>query len=273
MIKNRENNMSLLSEIKETRTPFGTAAAWWLGQMVLIVKMGETVVCIDYFASPDSERRTPPVVPVEEVEGITAFLGTHDHLDHIDHEAWKIWARNCPDSKFVFPRAHKAKILADGISEHNALGMNDGESLQIGDITIHAVAASHEFLDQDQETGLFPYLQYVLEGNGVRIHHAGDTVRYEGMLAKIRAFGPIDAQLLPINGRDAVRYRRNCIGNMTYQEAADFAFESGARLVIPGHFDMFENNSENPGLFADYLEAKYKENITCKIPIAGKRII
>ena len=94
---------------------------------------------------------------------------------------------------------------------------------------------------------------------GIRIHHAGDTVRYEGMLRKIKAFGAIDVQLLPINGRDAERYRNNCIGNMTYQEAADLAGEVGPRIVIPGHWDMFADNSVDPKAFADYLNENTKE--------------
>ena len=251
----------------------GSAALWWLGQMGLMVKVGNTVLCIDYYASPDALRQTDPPVPPNELTGIDVFLGTHDHLDHIDHEAWRIWAVTNPEAKFVFPRKHKDAVLADGVAERNASGLNDGESVKIGDVTIHAIAASHEFLDQDPETGLYPHLQYIIEGNGVRIHHAGDTVRYEGMLPKIKAFGKIDIQLLPINGRDAKRYRQNCIGNMTWQEAADLAGETGAGLVIPGHWDMFADNSADPSEFADYLDAKYQGKVTCMIPAVMEKIV
>ena len=65
----------------------------------------------------------------------------------------------------------------------------------------------YSFLSPDP-SGLYPCLQYVIEGNGVRIYHAGDTLRYEGMLPKLQAFGQMDAALLPINGRDGKRYRR-----------------------------------------------------------------
>jgi len=176
-----------------------------------------------------------------------------------------VLARN-PEAKFLFPRMHREAVLADGVKEQNAIGLNDGESIRIGGFVIHALAAAHEFLDRDEETGLYPYLQFVIEGEGARIHHAGDTVRYEGMLPKLQKFGPIDAQILPINGRDARRYRENCIGNMTYQEAADLAGETKPGIVIPGHWDMFAHNGEDPKLFADYVAAKYGEGLTCKIP-------
>ena len=244
----------------------------WLGQMGFIIKTGNTTICIDYFASPDEARQTPVPVAAKELTGVDAFLGTHDHLDHIDHEAWKIWAKTNPAAKFVFPAAHFEKVIADGVDKNNAVGLTDGDSVRIGDFTIHAIAASHEFLDRDPKTGLYPYLQYIIEAVGVRIHHAGDTVRYEGMLQKIRSFGKIDLQLLPINGRDAARYRRNCIGNMTYQEAADFAGETGTAMVIPGHWDMFADNSEDPQKFADYLDVKYGGRIRCVIPKVSESI-
>ena len=71
----------------------------------------------------------------------------------------------------------------------------------------------------------------------------------------------IAAALLPINGRDAERYRRNCIGNMTFQEAADLAGELQPELALPGHWDMFADNPGNPDAFVDYLTVKYSGRI------------
>jgi L-ascorbate metabolism protein UlaG (beta-lactamase superfamily) len=244
----------------------GNVTLKWLGQMGFLIEADNCRLCIDYYATPDDHRQTPPPIPVEELKDVDVFVGTHDHLDHIDHEAWKIWAKTNPGARFVFPVAHMNKVAADGVNADNLVGLNDGESVKAGPFTIHAIAASHEFLDQDQVTGFYPYLQYVIEIGDVKIHHAGDTVRYEGMMPKIRSFGRINAQILPINGRDAKRYRRNCIGNMTYQEAADFAGEIGPGIVIPGHWDMFADNSGDPEAFADYLDVKYDGRIKCLKP-------
>ena len=244
----------------------GNVSLKWLGQMGFLIETGNIRLCIDYYASPDDLRQTPPPIPAGELKDVDIFLGTHDHLDHIDHEAWKIWAKTNPDATFVFPMAHREKVLADGVDAHNAVGLNDGESVNIDGVTIHGIAAAHEFMDRDIVTGFYPYLQYIIEIDGVRIHHAGDTVRYEGMLPKVKAFGSIDVEILPINGRDADRYRRKYLGNMTYQEAADFAGEINPGIVIPGHWDMFADNSGDPEAFADYLDAKYNGKIKCIIP-------
>ena len=257
---------AFMQAVKETPAPRGTAVLWWLGQMGLLVKMGGTVLCVDYYATPAPNRQVPPPVPMEEVTGVSAFFGTHDHADHIDHPAWRVWAKSCPDALFVFPEAHRQAVLRDGVKEESCRGLNDGGCVRIGDVTVRAAAAAHEFLDRDEETGLYPCLQYIIEGNGLRVYHAGDTLRYEGMLPKLRALGPIDAALLPINGRDGARYRRRCIGNMTFQEAADLAGALRPRAVIPGHWDMFRGNSGDPAAFADYLDAKYPGQIACLLP-------
>ncbi|OPZ13571.1 MAG: metal-dependent hydrolase [candidate division BRC1 bacterium ADurb.BinA364] len=142
------------------------------------------------------------------------------------------------------------------IAADRYIGLDDGQSTMIGGVKITAIPAAHELLDRDEATGRYPYLGYILEYNGMALYHSGDTCIYEGMQDKLRQW-TLDAALLPINGRDAERFKRNCIGNMTYQEAVDLAGAIRPRLTIPTHFDMFANNSENPQLFLDYIAAKY----------------
>lgn len=167
-----------LKTVRETETPWGTAALWWLSQMGLLIKLGDALVCIDYYASQSLGRQTLPPVPAEEVSGIDLFLGTHDHSDHIDHPSWQIWSKQCPQARFVFPAAHRDAVLDDGIHPENCVGMNAGQTRKIGRVTVHALAAAHEFLDKDVNTGQYPCLQYIVEGNGVKLYHAGDTLRY-----------------------------------------------------------------------------------------------
>jgi len=41
------------------------ATLWWMGQMGFLMKIGDTVLCIDYYASPDPRRQVRPLVPAE----------------------------------------------------------------------------------------------------------------------------------------------------------------------------------------------------------------
>lgn len=59
---------------------------------------------------------------------------------------------------------------------------------------------------------------------------------------------------------------------MTFQEAADLAGETGPEMVIPGHWDMFEDNSADPYEFADYIDAKYQGKIKCMIAKVMEKI-
>ena len=290
----REKVMNgFMRSVMETVTPYGSAALWHLGQMGLLIKMGEMVVCVDYYGSEADNRRFAPPVPAWELEGVDAFLGTHNHLDHIDHASWRIWKDACPGAVFIFPQYHMGAVLADGIEEERCIGMSDGTVCRIGksdgtgsrigmddgpdghvgSVKVTSIPAAHEFLEKDPVTGLYPHLQYIIEGNGVRIYHAGDTVRYEGMRVRLQEFGVIDAAILPINGRDGIRLRRDCIGNMTFQEAVDLAGELKVRYVIPGHWDLFADNSGDPDAFADYLDAKYPGQTVCIVPEKLERVL
>ena len=40
----------------------GSVALWWLGQMGLIIKAKKTILCIDYYTSPDEKRQTEPLI-------------------------------------------------------------------------------------------------------------------------------------------------------------------------------------------------------------------
>ena len=136
---------------------------------------------------------------------------------------------------------------------------------------ISAIAAAHEFLDQDEKTGHYPYLGFIIEAEDLTIYHAGDTCVYDGMISKLRRWN-FDLMMLPINGRDAVRLKANLIGNMTFQEAVDLAGTLETRYVVPAHYDMFSDNPGNPKAFADYLGVKFP-GVHAIIPDYGERVI
>jgi len=80
------------------------------------------------------------------------------------------------------------------------IGLDDGVTTTIGDVTITAVPAAHELLAIDPATGFHECLGMIIEGNGFSLYHAGDTCIYEGMQQRLRHW-KLDLALLPINGR------------------------------------------------------------------------
>lgn len=256
-----KKNIDLINEINRCMLNTGETAFWWLGQLGFVVKLGDTILYLDPFLSEHPDRKIPPLLKPQEVTNADYIIGSHDHLDHIDREVWYQLSLSSPTAKFVVPKLLIPSLSSDlEIPKDRFIGLDDGCSLNLSDtIKISGIAAAHEFLDRDADTGAYPYLGCVLEGNGCIIYHSGDTCIYEGLLSRLRKFGKIDVMFLPINGRDAKRYCSNTIGNMTYQEAVDLAGTLKPNLVVPSHFDMFDNNGEDPSLFADYMNVKFSE--------------
>jgi len=268
MKKGRE----LIEDINACTVARGECAFWWLGQLGLVVKLGRTVCWIDAYLAESPRRQVPPLEQHGEVTNADAILGTHDHSDHIDRKSWPGMAAASPKALFVVPDMVREKLVKEvGLPDGRVKGLDDGRSITVGDVKITGVPAAHELLDQDPATKRFPYLGYVLEGNGFCLYHSGDTCLYEGMHTKLRQW-KLDLALMPINGRDAKRLAANTIGNMTYQETVDLAGAVRPGFTIPGHWDMFAHNGEDPQLFADYMRVKYP-GLKCLIPKHGERVI
>jgi len=262
----------LIAEIGSFSADAGRFAFWWLGQHGFALKFRSAVVYVDAYLSPSKARRVPPLLEPGEVTNATLFLGTHDHSDHIDRRSWPEMAKASPGAMFVSPSL-LLPALADelGIDPARFVGLDDGESAEVAGLRVSAVAAAHERLSPDPATGKHPFLGYIIESDGFAVYHAGDTCRYEGLLGRLSRWR-LDLAFLPINGRDARRLRSNCIGNMTYQEAADLAGELEPGLTVPAHYEMFAGNSEDVGLFLDYMAVKYP-HLAALAPEHGEKVV
>lgn len=263
----------LAADVAACRPGRGQCAFWWLGQQSFIVKLGDTAIALDPYLSPSPRRRTPPLLTPDELAGAVRLVAaSHDHADHLDRGVWPALAQAAPGLRFLLPELLRPRVAAElAIPSERLLGLDDEGALEFEGLHISAVAAAHELLDPDPATGRYPCLGYLLAGHGCCLYHAGDTCLYEGLQAKLRRFRPRLA-FLPINGRDARRLRRGCIGNLTYQEAADLAGALRPALTVPAHWDMFADNAEDPALFADYMAVKYP-GLAVHVPCPGECVL
>ena len=251
------NGKKLVAEVDSKIIPPSMVGIWWLGQHSFIVKLGAKIIYIDPFLSDHGKRLIPPLLKPEDITNADLVLGSHDHRDHIDREMWPAISKASPKTLFVVPEFHRTALSSDlDIPLDRFVGMNDGEEKTVSGISISAVASAHEFLARDELSGLYPFLGFVVRGNGITLYHSGDTCNYEGLQTKLSKW-KFDVIMLPINGRDAKRLSSGCVGNMTYQEAADLAGALSPGITIPAHFEMFPDNLENPQLFLDYMLVKY----------------
>lgn len=263
----------LIKEIEETTLPTGQMAFWWLGQMGYAYKIAGKVVFVDPYLGEDDARIYPPVFHAGQASCVDYVIGTHDHDDHINYATWKAIANASPQARFLCSQLYVDRLSETiGIPRERFLGLQDGKTVDVGAIRISGVAAAHEKLDQDDATGLYPYLGVVIQGDGVSLYHAGDTCIYDGMTEKLRAYGTLDAIFLPINGRSGYKLSVNCIGNMTFQEAVDLTGALCPKLVVPAHFEMHAINLGNPLLFYHNIRVKYP-GIDCWLGSHGEKVV
>ena len=250
MIEPVLSDQDLQTQIRETIPEPGQVALWWLGQSGLLVKSRWATVLIDPYlsesltakyagtAKPHIRMTRCPVDP-SLLSMIDLVCCSHKHSDHMDPVTLTAVLKASPQAELVLPTALIGHAGQIGIESDRLVGLNHGEVYENSEkkIAVRAISAAHEGLDQN-ELGEFLYLSFMLEMDGVKIFHSGDTVPWEG---QSEAVGEgVDVAFLPINGRDS---SRGVPGNMTSDEAVEFAASLRARHVIPHHYDMFTFNT------------------------------
>jgi L-ascorbate metabolism protein UlaG (beta-lactamase superfamily) len=243
---------------------------WWLGQSGFLVAWEGRHLLLDPYLSDSltrkyadtdkpHERMTELVVDPAALAFVDVVTASHAHTDHLDPDT----LRALPGATIVAPEAHRALVVERAGAE--PLGIDDGETVEVAGFAISAVPAAHEEIERDA-AGRMLHLGYVVRCGPFALYHAGDTIPYAGMAERVRAAGPIDVALLPINGR---RPERRVAGNLWGDEAAELAHAIGARLAVPMHFEQFAFNSEPPDAFVAACERLGQPN---RVLRAGERL-
>jgi L-ascorbate metabolism protein UlaG (beta-lactamase superfamily) len=152
----------------------------------------------------------------EYVEEADVILVTHGHRDHCDTE--KIEAIRVPET-LILTSGECAKILSGNVSM-----MSPGDVREVHGVRVEAVEAYN--FKRFRDTGV-PYhprgtgLGFVLEADGKRVYHAGDT----DFIPSMRELEDIDVAMLPIMGR----------AMMDLDEAVEAAVAISPRIAIPMH--------------------------------------
>lgn len=232
----------------------------WLGQAGFLLRLGDTTVAIDPFLSPHDLRLYPP--PPDESLGdrLDYLLVTHEHGDHLDVDLLPRLIKHFPELTVVVPTPLESRVKELAPSA-KVKGMQPGDSLTAGDLTvtavgaIHAVAMSDGYSDgrrsPDDPT---PFVGYILKFGGLSIYHAGDTVVAKVLIDQL-TFQAIDVAILPVNGRDFFREESGIAGNLTAREAVELAAAIGASLLVPMHHDLVRGNTERAGACADLADS------------------
>jgi L-ascorbate 6-phosphate lactonase len=232
----------------------------WLGQSGVVVRSRETTVVIDPYLTdsvgkefgPALHRLVPvPVLPRALVP-VTAVVVTHEHLDHFDPDTLAPMAAANPSCAFYCPRWLCERLSAVVGREAHALGEAEWHSVGPS-FAIRAIPAAHPTVERDP-AGALVRMGVAIEAGGQLLVHVGDTSPNEDAVRAVRAIGTPALAMLPVNERNHYRERAGILGNMSLQEAFQFAAELRARILAPIHWDMFGPNSVHESEIALHAE-------------------
>ena len=250
---------SLLSAWRPPRSSIGIVA---LGQAGFALRNRDDLVLIDPFLSPRPDRLVDAVVDPRGLLGVSAVFATHEHADHLDLPTWAVIAETSPNARFVVPEPLVPLVAAAGIPGERVSGARMGTPIQVGGVRVTPVPARHAVRIEDgyslgdHENRAPRFVGYVVDLDGVRLYHAGDTLTDKRLIRTVGELRP-DIALLPINGRDPDRERRGVVGNMSPDEAARMARDLSVTLAIPMHFDTIRGNVGRPDAFVRAMRRRH----------------
>lgn len=163
---------------------------------------------------------------------------SHWHEDHLDLDSAVEFVVS--GATFVAPPSCVARLAGIGIPAANLVAITVGQTIELGGVIVTAIPAHHRvpwFITEDA-------VGFVVELDGARIYHSGDT-EYDRALLAAKDRGPLDVALLCTNGTG---------GNMNASEAAMLASQLDAGLVVPMHFGMWSASGYGPGATLDPSE-------------------
>jgi L-ascorbate 6-phosphate lactonase len=232
----------------------------WLGQAGFLLRGAGATVLVDAFLSNVDSRRIPPPVDPSTLSDVDIVLCTHEHWDHLDGPTVAAVAKASPGARVIVPAPVADQAAAAGVPAERVVGAVAHEPLTSLAVPVTPIPACHgvDVADAynfglDLSSGVVRYLGYVIDFDGVRVYHAGDTIWWPGQERVLRDLG-VHVALLPINGRDLIREADNIVGNLDHREAALLAAAAGVELLVPMHWDMFEANRGFPDQLIAVIE-------------------
>ena len=210
----------------------------WLGHASWLVQVASTSMLIDPVLgeriSGVVRRNVSPGLRVGQLPKIDGCLVTHNHYDHLDLPTLQqvgapVWA-----GQGTGPLLRKA-----GLDAHE---MRWWDTAQVGLATVHFVPSQHW-----SRRGLFDVNEmlwggFVVEGDGRRVHHAGDTAYFDGFAEIGRRFSGLDATMLPIGAYDPPWFME--VQHLNPEQAARAFLDLGARNLLAMHWGTFKLTDE-----------------------------
>ncbi|MCS7093953.1 MAG: MBL fold metallo-hydrolase [Candidatus Aenigmarchaeota archaeon] len=184
----------------------------WLGHACFKIESKVTIY-LDPFQIKFPKERDGDIV-----------LITHDHFDHCSLDDIKKIIH--PQSVIISAKMCRGKIENLKGSVNKIVYFEPGDSLNVNNVVIKAVESYNvnkfRLPGQVFHPKELKYVGYILDINGVRVYHSGDT----DVIPEMNTFGKIDIAFLPVSG----------VYVMTADEAVEAVKILKPKVCIPMHY-------------------------------------
>ncbi len=183
-------------------------------------------------------EKTIYIDPYEITSGPKAdlILVTHEHFDHCSPADVEKLQQ---DSTVIVTEKDSAEKLSGDVRV-----VKPGDAITVGDIKIEAVPAYN--LNKTFHPKANGWLGYILEIDGTRLYHAGDT----DFIPEMNDLN-VDIALLPVSGTYV----------MTAEEAVEAALAIAPGLAIPMHYGTIVGEATDASTFQSALKGKIPVHI------------
>lgn len=215
----------------------------WLTQAGLLFETDRIRIMVDPYLSDSVGKRSPKKhrrIPVEERFFDCApdmIIITHDHLDHLDPETLDRIIGNSEKPLTVIAPENAYMRLKEYGDPHNYVLLAPHSVWSERGVTVYAVKAEHS----DRTAA-----GYIIDDGDKTYYVSGDTLYNYDVIDDVLELvdSGVDYAFLPING----------VGNnMNAKDAADFAYEIGAKCAVPLHWGLFDELTPDEFDFEDSL--------------------
>ena len=156
---------------------------------------------------------------------------THDHFDHCSPD--DVAKIQQPGTVIVTEKDSAKKLTGD------LRVIKPGESLVVDEVKVEAVPSYNT--DKEFHPKRNAWLGFIIEIQGVRVFHAGDT----DFIPEMNGFN-VDIALLPVSGTYV----------MTADQAVKAALAISPKLAIPMHYGTIVGSDQDAITFKKALEGK-----------------
>lgn len=244
----------------------------WIGHASYLVCLGGRSILIDPVFSDRLaliERNVPPGLARADLPKLDIVCVTHNHRDHMDAPSLRLLG-DAP--VYVVPLGLGAWFRRNGF--RRVVELDWWQQREIEGVAVTFVPSQHWskrglFDDNDSLWGGF-----VLEREGVRVYHSGDTAYFEGFAEIGRRCGPIDAAMLPIGAYEPRWFMRT--QHIDPIEAVQAFEDLQARRFVAMHWGTFKLTDEPLEQPPQLLRATWVErglpDSRCSIPAIGETV-